>query len=252
MLTSLASGNFVLLFAGLFFCRFLAYISRLPLEADSPERSSNDSGNLFLHTATLPFAAWFLVFKFTNRFKKSENREETKLKNYIDSDYALNKYSEGIVYRFADRIVEITLEDYIAENPDKTAKDFLKLKKFSDNDYFEQDRAENAQTKKNTDLYELEGVSVKSPEESFIDEIDELEEAEQKAKQIILAEKVLSKLTDVQRKRYLLYAVESFSTRQIADLEGANHKSVYESLQSAKKKIKKFLADGQKIPPQNT
>jgi len=33
------------------------------------------------------------------------------LKNYKDSDYALNKFSEGIVYRFADRIVEITLEE---------------------------------------------------------------------------------------------------------------------------------------------
>jgi hypothetical protein len=39
------------------------------------------------------------------------------MKNYKDSDYALNKFSEGIVYRFADRIVEITLEDYLAENP---------------------------------------------------------------------------------------------------------------------------------------
>jgi len=50
------------------------------------------------------------------------------LKNYKDSDYALNKFSEGIVYRFADRIVEITLEDYLAENPGKTAQDFLEPK----------------------------------------------------------------------------------------------------------------------------
>ena len=40
------------------------------------------------------------------------------MKNYKDSDYARNKFSEGIVYRFADRIVEITLKDYLAENPD--------------------------------------------------------------------------------------------------------------------------------------
>ena len=33
------------------------------------------------------------------------------MKNYKDSDYALNKFSEGIVYRFADRIAEITLEE---------------------------------------------------------------------------------------------------------------------------------------------
>ena len=46
------------------------------------------------------------------------------MKNYKDSDYALNKYSEGIVYKFADRIVEITLSAYLTENPDKTAEDF--------------------------------------------------------------------------------------------------------------------------------
>ena len=46
------------------------------------------------------------------------------MKNYKDSDYALNKFSEGIVYRFADRIVEIAQEDYLAENPGKTAQDF--------------------------------------------------------------------------------------------------------------------------------
>ncbi len=35
------------------------------------------------------------------------------MKNYKDSDYAINKSSEGIVYRFADRIVEIILKDYL-------------------------------------------------------------------------------------------------------------------------------------------
>ena len=30
------------------------------------------------------------------------------MKNYKDCDYASNKFSDGFVYRFADRIVEIT------------------------------------------------------------------------------------------------------------------------------------------------
>lgn len=51
-------------------------------------------------------------------FRISQNRlEERNLKNYKDSDYALNKFSEGIVYRFADRIVEITLEDASCGEP---------------------------------------------------------------------------------------------------------------------------------------
>jgi len=31
------------------------------------------------------------------------------LKNYRESDYALNKYSQGIIYKFADGVVEVTL-----------------------------------------------------------------------------------------------------------------------------------------------
>jgi|LSQX01.2.fsa_nt_gb hypothetical protein len=49
------------------------------------------------------------------------------MKNYKDSDYASNKFSDGIVYRFAEGIVEITLKDYLAENPDKTVEDFMEL-----------------------------------------------------------------------------------------------------------------------------
>ena len=53
--------------------------------------------------------------------------EERTLKNYRDSDNALNKYSQGIVYKFADGIVEVTLEDYLHDNPDKTEAGFAEL-----------------------------------------------------------------------------------------------------------------------------
>ena len=54
----------------------------------------------------------------------NSNLEERILKNYTDSDYAINKYSEGIVYKFADGIVEVTLADYLRDNPGKTEEDF--------------------------------------------------------------------------------------------------------------------------------
>ena len=66
--------------------------------------------------------------------------------NYRKNDYAANKYSPNIVYRFNDEIIEISLEDYLEENPDRTEQDFLKLKALSDEIYYEQDRAENTQT----------------------------------------------------------------------------------------------------------
>ena len=55
------------------------------------------------------------------------------------------------------------------------------------------------------------------------------------------AEAVLSKLTDIQRRRYLLYEVYGLSTPQIALSEGVSQYTVWESIDSAKKRIKKFL-----------
>ena len=78
------------------------------------------------------------------------------MKNYRESDYALNKYSRGIVYKFADRIVEVTLEDYLRENPDKTEADFLELKALSDEIYLHQIRLETAQGNKLASIHGLE------------------------------------------------------------------------------------------------
>jgi DNA-binding CsgD family transcriptional regulator len=166
------------------------------------------------------------------------------MKNYTDSDYALNKYSEGIVYRFADGIVEVTLADYLAENPGKTEADFRALKELSDADYFERDRAENAKTKRNlnyADVDETELCQSPSPEDLHIGNLLACEEAEQHTQRVELAHKALASLTDVQRRRYLLYHVDGLSSWQIAAVEGSNQKTVYESLQAAEKKIKKFL-----------
>lgn len=67
------------------------------------------------------------------------------MKNFDKSDYALNKFSEGIVYKFSDGIREITKEQYLRENPDKTEEDFLRLKAISDEIFLEEIRYETAQ-----------------------------------------------------------------------------------------------------------
>jgi len=41
-----------------------------------------------------------------------------------------------------------------------------------------------------------------------------------------------------------MHHVQGLSTWQIAEREGANQKSVHESLQAAEKKIKKVLSEG--------
>lgn len=117
------------------------------------------------------------------------------MKNYRDSDYAVNKYASGIVYRFADKTIEITLEDYLRENPHKTQNDFAELKKLSDEIYLEQVRCENAQSKKTVSFHALEetvNCSVPSFEAT-------LEQIENKQHRQNLAKKALDKLTETQR-----------------------------------------------------
>ena len=165
------------------------------------------------------------------------------MKNFRDSDYAANKNAKGIVYRFANQTIEITLEDYLRENPDKNEANFIELKSLSDGIYLKQVRAENAQTKKNVYIHSLVETTlccVASPEDALIEAEEQSEKQSMRRK---IASKVLSTLTEVQRRRYLLSTVQGLSTWQIAAMEGTNQKSVYESLQAAEKKIKKVLAN---------
>jgi len=169
------------------------------------------------------------------------------MKNYTDSDYALNKFSKGIVYRFADGIVEITMESYLAENPGKTVDDFFALKELSDGIYLEQVTAENAQTYRNSSFDELDETvlcQVPSPEDIHIGAIDAKERAAQRQEKLRLARRALDMLTEVQRRRYLMYHVGGLSSWQIAEREGVNQSKIMNSLAGADKKIKKILASG--------
>ena len=166
------------------------------------------------------------------------------MKNFAESDYAVNKNAGGIVYRFADQTVEVTLEDYLLENPGKTAVDFAELKILSDEDYYKSDRSDYRQTWKNVQFDGLENTaefSAPSTEDEFIGKAEILAESERRD---VLAQRALDRLTDIQRRRYLQHHVDGLSTWQIAEIEGTNQKSVYECLQAAEKKIKKVLSGG--------
>jgi len=166
------------------------------------------------------------------------------MQNYQNNDYAVNKKAEGIVYRFVTgETVTITLADYLLENPDKTKKDFAKWKKRSDKDYYKRDRAENNQTWKNVpidDQFEIADVNAKTPEELVIDVPYQKRENERREK---LALQAIKSLTEIQKRRYEQYHVDGLSTWQIAEKEGKNQKSIYESLQVAEKKIKEVMTE---------
>lgn len=161
------------------------------------------------------------------------------MKNYKDSDYALNKFSEGIVYRFADRIIEITLEDYLAENPGKTEQDFLELKALSDEIYHDQDLADNRYSKRKRTLSGMEEADKPSDlpmDEQFIRKHDEANARK-------AAEKLLhsGKLTEIQRRRFVQHFFRGLSIRQIAALDEVDYRAVWDSLHWASIKLKKFF-----------
>jgi len=167
------------------------------------------------------------------------------MKNYSDSDYTLNKINKtDIVYRFVNDVVEITVADYLTENPKKTKYDFCKWKSWSDDDYMEQDKSDYNQTRKNLQIHEIDETElgyIPSPEELLVDEIEAIEEEKKRRQLLKKAKRALNELTNIQRRRYLMYYVEKLTMRQIANIEGTNHKSVEESLQAAEKKIRNFI-----------
>lgn len=173
-------------------------------------------------------------------FPKESKKAVLHMKNYWASDYALNRKSTGIVYRFADGVVEISLQDYLRENPDKTEADFQQFKAISDEIYFEQFSRDKAYLRRCTALHTQAGLSTPSAEEVL-----ETSAIQRELEQLqVSLEKFLRSglLTEIQRRRFSLYCLKGLSTRQIARKEGVSQCSVWESLQACAKKFEKFLS----------
>jgi len=177
-------------------------------------------------------------------FTKTDRRYR-KLRDYRKSDYAINKYSPNIVYRFHDEIIEVSLEDYLKENPDKTEQDFAELKALSDEIYHEQDRAESAQTRKDVSIHGLEETDCCSTR-PLEEELEELAvEVQNRRYARIALERLFAAgvLTEVQKRRFRLHVFRGLSTRQIGRLEGTSHQAVAKSLNLSIEKLKKFFAE---------
>lgn len=161
------------------------------------------------------------------------------MKNYKDSDYAINKYSKGIVYKTANQTIEINLEQYLKTNPDKTEQDFYELKTLSDEIYLDQDRKEYVSTRKNISLEnigQIQDVFSSAIEEDYIESLD-------KQYSILAYKQLLEKgnLTDIQLRRFKMHIFENMSLREIAKIENVHFTSVQDSINLAKRKLKKFF-----------
>ena len=161
------------------------------------------------------------------------------MKNYRESDYALNKYSKGIVYKFADGIVVVTLEDYLRENPDKTEADFQAIKRVSDEWYLDQVQLETAQGNKRVSLNgleETEACATRALDDEYI-------ESEEKKRLMIAVDKLFreGRMTQKQQRRFIQHYIYGLSLRQIAAAEAVHFTSVEESLKSVSDKLRRFF-----------
>lgn len=161
------------------------------------------------------------------------------MRKYQDSDYAVNKFSPNIVYRFADGIVEVTLQDYLRDNPDKTEQDFAELKALSDEIFHEQDledtrygkRAQTLEVVENSDRYAAVSLDMELIHKN------DLGQALKAAIHLLES----GKLSEIQERRFILHFFKGLSTRQIARLESVSQQSICDSLWWAAKKLKKFF-----------
>lgn len=161
------------------------------------------------------------------------------MKNYQESDYALNKLSPNIVYRFADGTVEVTMEDYLKSNPGKTEQDFAELKALSDEIYHEQVIVTNRTGRLDVTINDWEDSKQLSTAPIDVELINKGD----KKNAMAAAEQLLDSgdLTEVQRRRFILHFFEGLSTRQIGLMEGVSNIAVHKSIQLAKEKLKSFF-----------
>ena len=159
--------------------------------------------------------------------------------DYNKSLYALNKKSEGIVYKNSDgSILEVTFEKISESNPDFTAEDFEKIKELSDELYHQEAKNDYKYHYHINGTYDNVENSAWLATGSFE---DELEKEEDKSYVESLQKAIDTLLTPIQKKRLYMNCFRGLSVREIAKIEGSHHASVHESIMSAKKKLKKIL-----------
>ena len=168
-----------------------------------------------------------------------------------NSDYRHNKRSaNAIVYHTAEgKRIEITVELYIRDRADKAeaTAEFYRFKAESDRLFHAIDRGDVAEAKHTVDIENAEQhgeVYQKSPEDLIVEHIDRYAHQQYLNSLKPLAKNALDKLTEVQRRRFLLHAVDGLTTRQIAEIDHVSHQSVVESLQATNAKIHKAISRG--------
>ncbi len=151
------------------------------------------------------------------------------------SIYALNKKDpDAIVYRDAEgNIIRLTRRDFESE------EEFLKFKRWSDEDYRQEENREQRHGRRTVSLTSISEQSATSPsvEESIDEKLEEMRTDE--------IMKLLGSdscgLSEIQRRRVSMYYEDRMSEEEIAEKEHISQQAVSKSLRAGMKTLKNFL-----------
>lgn len=110
--------------------------------------------------------------------------------------------------------------------------------------YYEQDRAESAQTRKDVSIHgleETEHCATRALDEEWEERVVDIQNRKYAWKALEQLFTV-GALTEVQKRRFRLHVFQGLSTRQIGRMEGTSHQAVAKSLNLAIAKLKKYFA----------
>ena len=153
-----------------------------------------------------------------------------------NSIYSLNKNNpDAIVYpSTTGKPVFVTRDDFPSE------EEFLAFKKWSDENFHEEEKLDHREANHIVSADTLSEAALAVPAVDVVMERQH-ERAEKRRMASDMVVKLKDKLTETQFRRLWMYEVEGKTLAQIAEHDGVAILSVYESIESAKKKIlKKF------------
>ena len=155
-----------------------------------------------------------------------------------NSIYSLNKNNpDAIVYPSATgKPVFVTREDFPSE------EEFLAFKKWSDENFHEEEKLDHREANHNLALDELSEAALAVPAIDVVMD-RKMERAEQRRKASDMVVQLKDKLTETQFRRLWKYEVEGLTIDEIGDQEGVDHQRISKSILAAKKKIKKIFPD---------
>ena len=176
------------------------------------------------------------------------------------SDYAINKNTDDIVYRFADgtekrflkengkvyQVVKDKKSTKMVELPlwEMTVEQFDWMKSVSNEDYHERELHTKRTTREDVPICkhtETNYITNRSTEEEYFENLYNCDSPPD-IRTIENAREILGFcLTDIQRRRYWEYHFNGKTMRDIAFEEGVDGMAIHRSLMYADKKIKKFL-----------